>query len=86
MRCYPVLFKHGRVVHACVTKWKSMQDFQFDQMFGGGMTILCGKKCEGDAHILSRCPIQHTAKKHKVTCMRCLAKIKKDDCEIGALR
>ena len=64
---YAVQFADSEITHAVKTKNKPLGDFQLDQMFGGGMTIPCGKSCSGDATITTcRVAVE------RITCKKCL--------------
>ena len=67
---YVVQFKGSHVLHAMTTKFSGMGIFGLDQMFGGGMEILCGRPTEGLAKVSEKpVPAQN------VTCKKCQRKM-----------
>jgi len=48
---YIVRFNDGKVNHVCLPKRNPIGKFSADKLFGGGLSIACGKPCKGDAVI-----------------------------------
>ncbi len=64
--CHLMAWPGNKVVHAVVTRNEAMETFFGNQLFGGGMTVLCGQKAVGRALIS---PELQPAR--RVTCKRC---------------
>ena len=64
---YTVVFDQSEISHAVFTRYNGMGAFWADQIFGGGMTLPCGKEAAGKAVISP----YTTNKIAEVTCKKC---------------
>ena len=71
--CYLMARPESKIIHAVVMKFGSMGSYFGDTLFGGGMTVMCGQKAEGDALMSPEpMPVRH------VNCKLCKAAIRRE--------
>lgn len=62
----------SKETHGVETRWASMGTFELDRLFGGGFSVLCGRKA-GGAGVLS----ETLRNPGHITCKGCFAALKK---------